>query len=110
MNQKITAINIADALATQLTFPKKVTDLFMHAFTDTILEGLDSDGIVKVKGLGTFRIVNVESRESVSVSTGERIVIPSFRKLTFTPEDSITDRMSGTTSEPAEQEEAPASC
>lgn len=108
MNQKITAINIADALATQLTFPKKVTDLFMHAFTDTILEGLDTDGIVKVKGLGTFRIVNVESRESVSVSTGERIVIPSFRKLTFTPEDSITDRMSGTTPEPVEQEEAPA--
>ena len=58
MNQKITAINIADALATQLTFPKKVTDLFMHAFTDTILEGLDSDGIVKVKGLGTFRIMS----------------------------------------------------
>lgn len=96
MNQKITAVNIADALATKLTFPKKVADLFMHAFCDTIIEGLDTDGIVKVKGLGTFRIVNVDSRESVSVSTGERIVIPSFRKLAFTPEDSVTDRISGT--------------
>ena len=102
MNQKITAVNIADALAIQLTFPKKVTDLFMHAFTETLCEGLDTDGIVKIKGLGTFRIVNIESRESVSVSTGERIVIPSFRKLAFTPEDSITDRISDNYTEPSE--------
>ena len=108
MNQKITAVNIADALATKLTFPKKVADLFMHAFCDTIIEGLDTDGIVKVRGLGTFRIVNVDSRESVSVSTGERIVIPSFRKLTFTPEDSVTDRISGIEPEPSVPSEEPA--
>lgn len=106
MNEKITAVNIADALATQLTFPKKVADLFIHAFCDTILEGLDTDGIVKVKGLGTFRIVNVESRESVSVSTGERIIIPSFRKLSFTPEDCVTDRISGITPEPTQPTES----
>lgn len=97
MNERITALNISDVLATQLTFPKRVTDSFMRSFTETIIEGLNTDGIVKVRGLGTFRIVDVESRESVSVSTGERIVIPSFKKISFTAEESITERMSGNT-------------
>lgn len=106
MNERITALNISDILAVQQTFPKRVTDSFMRALTETIIEGLQTDGIVKVRGLGTFRIVEVEPRESVSVSTGERIVIPSFKKLSFTAEESITERMSNTADSQADNSDA----
>ena len=40
---------------------------------------------VKVKGLGTFKVTSVSSRESVDVNSGERIVISGRNKITFTP-------------------------
>ena len=51
-----------------------------------ILQGLEKDGQVKVKGLGTFKIISVEARESISVRTGERVVIEGHEKVTFTPD------------------------
>ena len=94
--QKLTAQNLSEAIAQQLGLSKKTSDSFVRAFADTIIEGLFSDGVVKVKGLGTFKAVDVEARESVSVKTGERIIIPGFKKLSFTAEESLTERISST--------------
>ena len=94
--QKLTAQNLSEAIAQQLGLSKKISDSFVRAFADTIIEGLFSDGVVKVKGLGTFKAVDVEARESVSVKTGERIIIPGFKKLSFTAEESLTERISST--------------
>ncbi len=94
--QKLTAQNLSEAIAQQLGLSKKISDTFVRAFADTIIEGLFTDGVVKVKGLGTFKAVDVEARESVSVKTGERIIIPGFKKLSFTAEESLTERISST--------------
>lgn len=94
--QKLTAQNLSEAIAQQLGLSKKISDSFVRAFADTIIEGLFTDGVVKVKGLGTFKAVDVEARESVSVKTGERIIIPGFKKLSFTAEESLTERISST--------------
>ncbi|MBO7103021.1 MAG: HU family DNA-binding protein, partial [Bacteroidaceae bacterium] len=94
--QKLTAQNLSEAIAQQLGLSKKTSDSFVRAFADTIIEGLFSDGVVKVKGLGTFKAVDVDARESVSVKTGERIIIPGFKKLSFTAEESLTERISST--------------
>lgn len=93
MNEKTTSSIISEAIARQLSFPRRTTDAFIKAFAETIIEGLQSDGLVKVRGLGTFKLVEVEARESVSVSNGERITIPSFKKLSFLPEDSVGERL-----------------
>ena len=94
--QKLTAQNLSEAIAQELGLSKKISDTFVRAFADTIIEGLFTDGVVKVKGLGTFKAVDVEARESVSVKTGERIIIPGFKKLSFTAEESLTERISST--------------
>ena len=91
--QKVTAQHLSEAIAQQLGLSKRISDSFVRAFLDTITEGLFKDGVVKVKGLGTFKAVNVEDRESISVKTGERIIIPGFKKLSFSPEDSLADKM-----------------
>ena len=59
---------------------------FATEMFSVILERLQEGDAVKVKGLGTFKIINVEARESVSVRTGERVVIDSHSKVTFTPD------------------------
>jgi len=92
MNERISAQSIAERLATG-KITKKQAEAFVRAFGETIVEGLAADGMVKVRGLGTFKVKEVSARESVSVTTGERIVIPSYKKLDFTPEDQLTERI-----------------
>ena len=66
-------------------------DAFSTAFFELIVEGLETDGIVKINGLGTFKLIAVENRESVNVNTGERFEIKGHKKLTFTPADSFKE-------------------
>ena len=65
---------------------------FVTTFFKVIQEGLESDGLVKVNGLGTFKIVNVDDRESVNVNTSERVVIEGHQKISFLP-DSLMKEM-----------------
>lgn len=65
----------------------------MRTFFDVIGQYLVQDKIVKVKGFGTFKLVDVQERESVDVNTGERIVIKGHIKVTFTPETSLRDQV-----------------
>lgn len=89
--EKITLSELADALAKRKALSKKDAETFVRVVFDTIRENLFSDELVKVKGLGTFKLVQVDSRESVHVGTGERIVIDSHSKITFTPDKSLAD-------------------
>ena len=97
---------MAEILTQQSNFPRKTIESFVRSLSDTIVEALMTDGFVRVKGLGTFKIVEVESRESVNVNNGERIVIPSFKKITFVPEESANEVIqAATTGQPVKKEE-----
>ena len=90
MNEKLSLQNVADVLAKKAGVSKKVADTFAKAFFDAIVEALSmGEDAVKVKGLGTFKVVAVGSRESVNVTNGERIIIPGYKKVAFTPEESV---------------------
>lgn len=92
MNEKLSFQNITEALAQKSGVSKKVADGFCKSFFDTVVDAFSQgEDVVKVKGLGTFKLVTVDSRESVNVSNGERIVIPGYKKIAFTPEDSVVD-------------------
>lgn len=59
---------------------------FVTAIFDIVKEGLETDKLVKIKGFGTFKIIDVDPRESVNVNTGERVLINGHQKITFTPD------------------------
>lgn len=83
---KISLSNIAEELAAKAGLSRENANNFAHAFVDTVEKGLQADGVVKVKGLGTFKLQEVSDRDSVDVNTGERITIKGYRKVTFTPD------------------------
>lgn len=91
MNEKLSFQNIVDTLARKAGVQKKVAETFSKAFFDTIVEAVSAGDAVKIKGLGTFKLVEVGDRESVNVSTGMRFVIPGYKKLTFTAEDHVAE-------------------
>ena len=83
---KVTIQEISSKLIAQNGLSKKEATLFVNMMFDLIREALERDKMVKVKGLGTFKIIDVESRESVNVNTGERVLIEGHNKITFTPD------------------------
>ncbi len=91
MDKKVLIQDLADGLVLRRGLPKKDADVFVRSVFEIIGEYLQTDKIVKVKGLGTFKLVTVDSRESVDVNTGERIVIKEYTKINFTPDPVLRD-------------------
>ena len=91
MNTKINLQQLAKTLAQKKNIPQKDAEAFLKEFFDSIVQNVTSDKLVKIKGLGTFKLIEVLDRESVNVNTGERIVIPGHSKLSFIPETALKD-------------------
>ena len=66
-------------------------EAFITTMFKVVNEGLKEDKLVKIKGLGTFKLTKVSARESVDVNTGERIVIEGREKISFTPDNYMRD-------------------
>lgn len=110
MSEKITMQILLDVLADRNGATKKFSENFMKAFFDTLTDGLINDGVVKIKGLGTFKLVEVGERESVSVSTGDRFLIPGYKKINFIPEDSFNTSISFKSVSDADESVSPELC
>ena len=84
-----------DELATELAEKRDISQkqarLFLKALVETIQKGIADDGLVKVKGLGTFKLIDIDARESVSVNTGERVMIEGHQKLAFIPDAAMKE-------------------
>ena len=83
---KISIQELASILVDRKGLNKKEASAFISAAFEIIQQRLESDKIVKVKGLGTFKIIDVDDRESVNVNTGKRVLIEGHGKITFTPD------------------------
>ncbi len=91
MKQKLTLSDFANLLSQREGVGRREAELFVRAFFDLIENGLEQDKLVKIKGLGTFKLVNVSERESVNINTGERFQISGHTKVTFTPDNSMKE-------------------
>lgn len=93
MDAKLNQSDLISLLAKGCNISVAKAELFTKNFFDLIVEGLEQDGIVKINGLGTFKITDVASRGSVNVNTGEKIEIKGHKKLTFIPADALKDNV-----------------
>ncbi len=83
---KLTIQDIAKVLSDRKGLSKNDASNFVNEMFDVIQQALERDMVVKVKGFGTFKIIDVDPRESVNVNTGERVLIEGHNKITFTPD------------------------
>ena len=84
---------LSEALTKRYALPEADADKFVAQMFDVLLKAVEQEGVVKVKGLGTFKLTPVGARESIDVNTGERIVIDSRNKITFVPDVVLRDRV-----------------
>ena len=83
--------DFAARLAEKHSLSQEEVERFLSQMVHVMGEGLRSDKSLKIKGLGTFKVVSVNARESVDVNTGERIRIEGREKVSFTPETAMRD-------------------
>ena len=88
---KLTIQDIAKVLSDRKGMSKNDASNFVNEMFDVIQQALERDMVVKVKGLGTFKIIDVDPRESVNVNTGERVLIEGHNKITFTPDQLLKE-------------------
>ena len=91
MNEKITLQDLVELLSEKNGMTKKNADALFRGMFDLIEEALTNEKYVKVKGLGTFKLTEVDSRESMNVNTGERIEIQGHTKVSFTPDTTMKE-------------------
>lgn len=85
-NQDIVAL-----LVSKHGLEQGLAEALLQEFFAGIEEALDREKQVKIKGFGAFKLISVESRESVDVNTGERIQIKGHTKVSFAPDASLRD-------------------
>lgn len=88
---KTTIKELALSLSEKHDLSKADAERFVATIFEVINDGLEDDKLVKVKGLGAFKIIGVAARKSVDVNTGEPIVIEGRNKISFTPDASMRD-------------------
>ena len=93
MNNKITMPALVALLALKSGLSKEKSEEFLKEFFKLISDTLKEGESVKIKALGTFKIMSVETRKSVNVTNGEEIVIPGHNRIVFVPSREIADEI-----------------
>ena len=75
MAEKLSWSELRRVIATRAGVSEKKAGEFLSELQKQITEALKQDKVVKVNGLGTFKLQAVAPRKSVNVSTGEEIII-----------------------------------
>lgn len=91
MNSRLTIQDLAALLAERTGKDRSSAEQFLREFIAIVSQGVFTDKIAKVKGLGTFKVVLVEKRESIHVNTGERFLIPAHYKFSFLPDKELRE-------------------
>ena len=91
MNNRLAIQDLAGLLAEYTGKDKNSSERFLREFIAVESAGVYTDNLVKVKGLGTCKIIPVEKRESIHVNTGERFVIPEHYKFSFLPDKELRE-------------------
>lgn len=93
MNNRLTLPDLAGILTETMGKDRADMEQFLREFVMVVSENVCKDKIVKVKGLGAFKVIRVEERESVNVNTGERFIIPAHYKFSFLPDRELKEQV-----------------
>lgn len=88
---RINLNELAAVLAEKFGLERRTTQRFLNTVVSVVQAGIEKDRLVKIKGLGTFKVIDVEARESVNVNTGARLVIEGHSKLAFVPDAAMKE-------------------
>lgn len=91
MNNRLNIQDVAELLTERTGRTREEAERFLRLLVEVITDGVLQDQLVKMKGIGTFKLITVEARESVHVHTGDRFLIPAHYKFSYTPDKELRE-------------------
>ncbi|NBW70692.1 MAG: HU family DNA-binding protein [Bacteroidetes bacterium] len=99
MSSKRNGSEFIDIFANRADISKKDARSFIEAFSDIITEVAISEGKANVSGFGSFTVTEVADREGTQPGTGETIIIPAHRRMSFSPYKKLEETVNNTSAE-----------
>lgn len=93
MTKKATYNYIVEALANSTGISKRKSDEFAKGLISIVKDDLKSSGKASITNFGSFKVKNVAEREGINPQTGETILIPSHKKVSFRPYIALKKRV-----------------
>lgn len=87
MNKK----ELIKAVVEDTGFPKKDVTTVVDAVFDTITSALSQGQDVKISGFGTFKVKERAERKARNIHTGEEIVVPPSKTVSFKPAKALKE-------------------
>lgn len=89
MDEKICKEDIRNALRREMGLSEAEATKALDCFFKLIVKALEEERYVKVKGLGIFKLIDVESRRIVDVNTGEHVEVPEHKRVSFSVDPNL---------------------
>lgn len=81
----MTKAELVDEVARKTALPKKQAEIIVNTVFESIVDSLKSGEKIELRGFGSFRIRQRDSRVGRNPKTGERVEVPSKRIPYFKP-------------------------
>lgn len=91
MSNKSSIPSLAKILVEKDGLEQTAAENFVKMVFDIANEAMQTDKLVKMRWLGSFKVLAVKDRESVDVNTGDRILIEGRDKISFTPDNILKE-------------------
>ena len=90
-HNNITREDIAESLHIDFGLTKKDCIIFVNDIIDIIIDGLKTDGFVKIHNFGSFKVIRKKSRIGRNPKTLENVMINERNIIKFKPSKIIID-------------------
>jgi integration host factor subunit alpha len=87
--------DIAEAIMNSVGYEKKESAQLVESIFETIKQTLESGEDVLISGFGKFSVREKKERRGRNPQTGERIMLPSRKVVTFKCSDRLKDKLDG---------------
>jgi integration host factor subunit beta len=74
---------------------KKQAEIIVNTVFDSVVEALQQDDKIELRGFGSFRVRRRRSRQGRNPKTGDRVAVPAKRIPYFKPGKELKDLVNG---------------
>lgn len=78
-------------VAKRANISEQEAETFVRMVFTIISDSLVDEKIIKIRNLGTFKLVEIDDRESVDPNTGALTRVKGYKKIVFTPDNALKD-------------------
>jgi integration host factor subunit beta len=101
----MTKADLIEEVAKVVEFTRKESEIIVEAIFDSVVKSLRQDDKIEIRGFGSFRTRQRQSRIGRNPKTGARVEVPAKRIPYFKPSKELKDLVNR---EEGAQESAPA--